>query len=251
MVDNLLLHYIPASMGLWTIGALILCFYPITHRRHEENLDILRAREAEALAREAGEPPARRPVAVKHGIDARRCRTASSNHEYRTRRQRARGEHRWRPWPNRRRARTRSTISAAEVRDFLAANFPPSLKGKGNALASVEGPTSETAEMTAWREAMGEKGWGVPTWPKEYGGGGLEQGASARAGRRNGAGRRVEPDRRDGRDDVRPDLARIWLRSAEARAYPGDRQGRDPLVPGLFRTQRRVRPRQPPDLRRG
>ncbi|MBN8807153.1 MAG: acyl-CoA dehydrogenase family protein [Sphingomonas sp.] len=63
----------------------------------------------------------------------------------------------------------------AEVRDWLAANFPPSLKGKGNALASVEGPTRETPDMTAWREAMGAKGWGVPTWPKDYGGGGLSR----------------------------------------------------------------------------
>ena len=67
----------------------------------------------------------------------------------------------------------------AEVRDWLAANFPPSLKGKGNALASVEGPTNETPETTAWRIAMGEKGWGTPTWPKEYGGRRLEQGAGA------------------------------------------------------------------------
>jgi alkylation response protein AidB-like acyl-CoA dehydrogenase len=63
----------------------------------------------------------------------------------------------------------------ADVRDWLAANFPASLKGKGNALASVEGPTAETPEMTAWRKAMGDKGWGVPTWPKEYGGGGLNR----------------------------------------------------------------------------
>ena len=63
----------------------------------------------------------------------------------------------------------------AEVREWLAANFPASLKGKGNALASVEGPTRETPEMTKWREAMGEKGWGVPTWPREYGGGGLSK----------------------------------------------------------------------------
>jgi alkylation response protein AidB-like acyl-CoA dehydrogenase len=62
-----------------------------------------------------------------------------------------------------------------EVRDFLAKNFPPELKGKGNALASVEGPTKESPAEKAWREAMGEKGWGVPTWPKEYGGGGLSK----------------------------------------------------------------------------
>ncbi|MBP7659326.1 MAG: acyl-CoA dehydrogenase family protein [Burkholderiaceae bacterium] len=62
-----------------------------------------------------------------------------------------------------------------EVRDFLAKNFPADLKGKGNALASVEGPTKESPAEKAWREAMGERGWGVPTWPKEYGGGGLSK----------------------------------------------------------------------------
>ena len=29
------------------------------------------------------------------------------------------------------------------------------------------------SEARAWRKAMGAKGWGVPTWPAEYGGGGL------------------------------------------------------------------------------
>lgn len=62
MVRSLLLHYIPASMGLWTIGALILCFYPITRQKHEENLDILRAREAEAIAREAQNLPLGGPM---------------------------------------------------------------------------------------------------------------------------------------------------------------------------------------------
>jgi Na+/melibiose symporter-like transporter len=62
MVDNLLIHYIPASIGLWTIGALILIFYPITKARHESNVDILRAREAEALAREAENLPLGGPM---------------------------------------------------------------------------------------------------------------------------------------------------------------------------------------------
>ena len=63
----------------------------------------------------------------------------------------------------------------SEVRDWLAANFPASLKGKDNAMSAVEGPTNETPEQAAWRKAMGEKGWGVPTWPAEYGGGGLSR----------------------------------------------------------------------------
>ncbi|NCP23999.1 MAG: acyl-CoA dehydrogenase [Erythrobacter sp.] len=60
-----------------------------------------------------------------------------------------------------------------EVQQFLAENFPEELKGKGNALSAIEGPDEENEAERAWREAMGERGWGVPTWPKEYGGGGL------------------------------------------------------------------------------
>ena len=60
-----------------------------------------------------------------------------------------------------------------EVQQFLAEHFPPELKNKSNALSSVEGPGEETPAEKAWREAVGERGWGTPTWPKEYGGGGL------------------------------------------------------------------------------
>ncbi|OWK33736.1 acyl-CoA dehydrogenase family protein [Sphingomonas dokdonensis] len=60
-----------------------------------------------------------------------------------------------------------------EARAWLEANFPLSLRGKDNAMSAVDGPTDETPDQKAWREAMGAKGWGVPTWPKEYGGGGL------------------------------------------------------------------------------
>ena len=60
-----------------------------------------------------------------------------------------------------------------EARAWLEANFPQSLRGKDNAMSAVDGPTEETAEQKAWREAMGAKGWGVPTWPTEFGGGGL------------------------------------------------------------------------------
>ena len=60
-----------------------------------------------------------------------------------------------------------------EVQQFLAEKFPEDLKGKVNALSAIEGPDEESEAERAWREAMGERGWGVPTWPKEYGGGGL------------------------------------------------------------------------------
>ncbi len=63
-----------------------------------------------------------------------------------------------------------------EVRQFLAAHFPDELRGTGNMLAGLDGPTNETPVQKKWREAVGERGWGTPTWPKEYGGGGLTKG---------------------------------------------------------------------------
>jgi alkylation response protein AidB-like acyl-CoA dehydrogenase len=60
----------------------------------------------------------------------------------------------------------------AEARDWLKANFPPTLKGGGGMMAG-EGPARSGGDIRAWTKAMGDKGWGVPTWPKAYGGGGL------------------------------------------------------------------------------
>ncbi|MBR7620583.1 acyl-CoA dehydrogenase family protein [Phenylobacterium sp. 20VBR1] len=58
-----------------------------------------------------------------------------------------------------------------EAKTWLEANFPASLKGKGF-LAATE-VTTTNAELKAWRKAIGLKGWATPTWPAEYGGGGL------------------------------------------------------------------------------
>jgi alkylation response protein AidB-like acyl-CoA dehydrogenase len=60
----------------------------------------------------------------------------------------------------------------ADARTWLEANFPSSLKGRGGMMYQ-EGPSAETADTRAWTKAMGEKGWGTPTWPAAYGGGGL------------------------------------------------------------------------------
>ena len=60
-----------------------------------------------------------------------------------------------------------------EVKSFLAEHFTSELKGTSNAMATVEGPGKETPAQKQWREAVGGRGWGTPTWPREYGGGGL------------------------------------------------------------------------------
>ena len=63
----------------------------------------------------------------------------------------------------------------AEARAWIEANFPASLKGKPNPMMREE-RSKPSADQEAWRKAMGEKGWGVPTWPKEYGAAGLTPG---------------------------------------------------------------------------
>ena len=59
-----------------------------------------------------------------------------------------------------------------EARGWLEKNFPPSLKGKSAMMTDEDGPESG-ADFAKWKKAMGEKGWGTPTYPKQYGGGGL------------------------------------------------------------------------------
>ena len=60
----------------------------------------------------------------------------------------------------------------AQVREWLSDNFPKSL---ANASMGLEGEMGEAvkADMEVWRQRLGEKGWGTPTWPVEYGGAGL------------------------------------------------------------------------------
>ncbi|MBL8553789.1 MAG: acyl-CoA dehydrogenase family protein [Phenylobacterium sp.] len=82
-----------------------------------------------------------------------------------------------------------------EVREWVEANFPASLKGKPNPMAGEGRADAPSADHEAWRKAVGSKGWGTPTWPKAYGGGGLSgaearivQGEFARAGAYNPIG---------------------------------------------------------------
>ena len=66
-----------------------------------------------------------------------------------------------------------------EARAWLEANFPKSLIGKGGAMMTPQGADSAGPDGTAWRQAVGAKGWGTPTWPKSYGGGGLSKAEAA------------------------------------------------------------------------
>ncbi|HZK99141.1 MAG TPA: acyl-CoA dehydrogenase family protein [Caulobacteraceae bacterium] len=62
----------------------------------------------------------------------------------------------------------------AEARDWLEANVPASLRGSADAAVElIPGGGKPEGDADLWRRRMGEKGWGAPTWPAQYGGGGL------------------------------------------------------------------------------
>ena len=62
-----------------------------------------------------------------------------------------------------------------EAAAWLEANFPKALAADPAAQVAKASGGEETPDALSWRKAMGAKGWGVPTWPAEYGGGGLSR----------------------------------------------------------------------------
>ena len=63
----------------------------------------------------------------------------------------------------------------AEVRAWLAENFPPALAGKTPRLMEAAMSGTLDGDARKWQQSLAEKGWGAPTWPTEYGGAGLTQ----------------------------------------------------------------------------
>jgi alkylation response protein AidB-like acyl-CoA dehydrogenase len=70
----------------------------------------------------------------------------------------------------------------AETRAWLETNCPPTMRNGGNRPSADEDvvwggrkQTYNNPEARLWLERMGERGWTAPTWPKEYGGGGLSR----------------------------------------------------------------------------
>jgi alkylation response protein AidB-like acyl-CoA dehydrogenase len=64
-----------------------------------------------------------------------------------------------------------------ETRTWLDANCPPSMRtpitGEDDIVWGGRDPKFQSEDAKLWLERMGARGWTVPTWPKEYGGGGL------------------------------------------------------------------------------
>lgn len=63
----------------------------------------------------------------------------------------------------------------AEARAWIDENFPKSLEGRAGLVLSGETVDASQREALEWGKTLGAKGWATPTWPEEYGGGGLTQ----------------------------------------------------------------------------
>ena len=64
-----------------------------------------------------------------------------------------------------------------EARAWLEANCPAEMRepmrGESDACWGGRDPVFQSEAQRRWMEAMGARGWTVPDWPAEYGGGGL------------------------------------------------------------------------------
>ena len=62
-----------------------------------------------------------------------------------------------------------------ETKDWLEANCPPEMRKPGDVCWGGRNPQFSHPDQEIWLERMGDKGWTCPTWPAEYGGGGLSK----------------------------------------------------------------------------
>ncbi len=60
-----------------------------------------------------------------------------------------------------------------ETRAWLEENCPPGARGPGQVPNGSTKVKIANPDVRVWLDRMIERGWTVPTWPKEYGGGGL------------------------------------------------------------------------------
>ena len=62
-----------------------------------------------------------------------------------------------------------------ETRAWLEENCPPGARGPGEVSNGSTKIVIQDPDTRLWLERMVERGWTVPSWPREYGGGGLSK----------------------------------------------------------------------------
>src|SRR2546430_9238222 len=91
-----------------------------------------------------------------------------------------------------------------ETRSWLEANCPPEMRrpmtSEEDTFWGGRNTKFSSEPQRVWFERMRDKGWTVPNWPREYGGGGLDA--------REAKGPRVEM----AANSARPPASRFWVR---------------------------------------
>ena len=141
-----------------------------------------------------------------------------------------------------------------ETRAWLEANCPPEMRrpmtSDEDTFWGGRNTKFSSEPQRVWFERMRDKGWTVPHWPKEYGGGGLD-GEEAKIVRQEMAaiGAR-QPLTSFGISMLGPALLKYGTEAQKKEHLPKIAAGPDPLVPGLFRAERRLGSRLAADPRR-
>jgi alkylation response protein AidB-like acyl-CoA dehydrogenase len=61
------------------------------------------------------------------------------------------------------------------ARAWLEENFPHALRERDSGRPPLMNGEPAVGDLAVWKQRMADKGWGAPTWPVEYGGGGLDR----------------------------------------------------------------------------
>ena len=125
-----------------------------------------------------------------------------------------------------------------ETRSWLEANAPASLFGQvGTELDGTWGGRKATypdPDVKLWLDRMAARGFTAPTWPREYGGGGLD-GAQAKVLCQLLRELKLPPPLIGfGLTMIGPTLLRFGNEEQKKLHLPAASAAADPLVPGLF-----------------
>ena len=123
-----------------------------------------------------------------------------------------------------------------EVRDWITQNLPVELCNRSTRI--------DPPELKPWHRKLYERGWIAPHWPKDHGGMGATLDPADHPVRGDQPGRRAHAL------SARPQLHRALDHrrrngGAEGEAPAADPHRRDHVVPGLFRSGRRIGPCEP------
>ena len=142
----------------------------------------------------------------------------------------------------------------SETRAWLQANCPPEMRkpmtSDEDTFWGGRNTKFSSEPQRVWFERMRDKGWTVPDWPREYGGGGLDAGEHKVLREEMAAIGARSPLSSFGIWMLGPALLKYGTEAQKKEHLPKIAARPDPLVPGLFRTQRRLGPRLAADPRR-